>query len=397
MAVETQDSPAPAQVRLWNDPRARAIGTQILVVVLFFGSVFYLGSNLAANLSNRGIASGFGFLSNPAGFDVAMSLIPYSPETSTHGDVFLVGLLNTLLIAAFGIVFATIVGFAIGILRLSQNWLIRVLAGAYIETVRNVPLLLQILFWYFGVILGLPLVRQATSIFDVIFISNRGVNLPWPVLQPGFAPVFVALLAAVAGVVFLVRWSRRRQEATGARFPTFWASVGILTAVPLAAFVVMGFPLTWDVPALTGFNYTGGLTIPSQMIALWLALVIYTGAFIAEIVRSGILAVSQGQIEAAHSLGLRNGPTLRLVVIPQAMRVIVPPLTSQYLNLMKNSSLAVAIGYPDLVAVFAGTSLNQTGQAVEIIAMTMAVYLIISLFISGSMNWYNRRIALVER
>jgi len=300
-------------------------------------------------------------------------------------------------VSALGIFFATIIGFLVGVLRLSKNWLVNKLAMVYIEVFRNIPLLLQIVFWYFSVAFNMPSPRQSLSLGEMVFLNNRGMYMPAPVFGENFWMTVLALFAAIVAVIVIARWARKRFEATGQLFHTVYVSLGILIGLPLLVFLATGAPLHWDMPELKGFNFKGGLTVIPELFALTLALSIYTAAFIAETVRSGIQAVSHGQTEAASALGLSHARTLRLVVIPQAMRVIIPPLTSQYLNLTKNSSLAVAIGYPDLVAVFAGTTLNQTGQAVEIIAITMAVYLTLSLLISLFMNWYNARMALRER
>jgi len=310
---------------------------------------------------------------------------------------FLVGLLNTLLVSALGIVLATLLGFMIGVARLSGNWLLARLADLYVETFRNIPLLLQIFFWYFAVLRALPRPRDSMALGEAVFLNLRGLYLPEPIFEPGFRLVGVALAAAVVLCWLLVRWARRRQVREGVSFPVVRTSLLILLLLPLVTFLVTGMPLSWELPALKGFNFHGGITVIPELTALLFALSIYTAAFIAEIVRSGIQAISKGQTEAAQALGLKRGQVLRLVVIPQALRVIIPPLTNQYLNLIKNSSLATAIGYPDLVSVFAGTTLNQTGQAVEVIAITMAVYLLISLSVSLLMNWYNRKMALVER
>jgi general L-amino acid transport system permease protein len=311
-------------------------------------------------------------------------------------------LLNTLLMAAIGIVLATIIGFTVGIARLSSNWLVSRMATVYIETLRNIPLLLQIFFWYFAVLRAVPGPRQSLSLGEAFFINNRGFYSPKPLFGDGFEYITIGLILAVAGIVYLSRWASRRQKATGERFPVFLTSLGMLFGLPLAGFILAllihgASPLHWEYPALKGFNFKGGMVMIPEFVALLLALSAYTASFIAEIVRAGIMAVSHGQTEAAYSVGLRPGSTLRLVIIPQALRVIIPPLTSQYLNLTKNSSLAAAIAYPELVSVFAGTVLNQTGQAVEVIGITMAIYLGISLAISGFMNWYNRKMALVER
>ncbi|TVO76690.1 amino acid ABC transporter permease [Sedimenticola selenatireducens] len=396
MADEQRAVSLPAKPALWRRPAVRSIFFQILLVVGigYFGYTIF--QNTLNNLEQRGISTGFGFLDQEAGFGILMTLVPFD-ETYTYGRTFLVGLLNTLLVAGLGIFFATLIGFMMGVARLSSNWIISRLATVYIEVFRNIPLLLQILFWYFAVLRPLPGPRQSLILNDTFYLSNRGLYMPSPVYEQGFWLVMLALGVAIVASIFIARWAHKRQEATGQQFHTVLTVIGLVIGLPLLAFLVMGMPLSWDFPVLQRFNMAGGMVIIPELAALLVALSIYTGAFIAEAVRSGILAVSHGQTEAAHALGLRPGSTLRLVIIPQALRVIIPQLTSQYLNLTKNSSLATAIGYPDLVAVFAGTTLNQTGQAVEVIAMTMAVYLAISLSISMFMNWYNKRIQLVER
>lgn len=396
MAVEQQAQTTPAKAALWRRPVFRSTIFQLLLVagIIFIGN--YLFQNTLHNLQQRGITTGFGFLSQEAGFGIVQTLIPFD-ETYSYGRTFYVGLLNTLLVAVLGIFFATIFGFLIGVGRLSHNWVISKLATVYIETFRNIPLLLQIMFWYFAVLQPLPRPRQSISVAEALFLNNRGLYLPSPVFEQGFWLVTTAFVIAIVAVIVVARWARARQETTGQQFHTVYFALGVLIGLPLVAFMVMGAPLSWDFPALKGFNFKGGMVIIPELAALLIALSVYTAAFIAEAVRSGIMAVSHGQTEAAYAVGLRPGTTLRLVIIPQAMRVIIPQLTSQYLNLTKNSSLATAVGYPDLVAVFAGTTLNQTGQAVEVIAMTMGVYLVISLGISMFMNWYNKRKQLVER
>jgi len=311
--------------------------------------------------------------------------------------VFVVGLLNTLLVAAIGIVLATILGFVVGIARLSSNWLLRTLAGAYVELIRNLPLLFQILFWYLAVLGALPGPRQSISLFGEVFLNNRGIIVPAPTAGEGAGLVAAAGAVGIIATLALRSWARRRQARTGEQFPVFWIGCALIVGLPLAVLAATGFPIGFQKPELRGFNFVGGVRLIPEFIALLVALTTYTAAFIAEVVRAGVLAVPRGQTEAASALGLRRGWTLRLIVVPQALRVIVPPLTNQYLNLTKNSSLAVAVGYPDLVQIFAGTVLNQTGQAVEVIAVTMAVYLTISLVTSLAMNWYNSRMALVER
>ncbi|MCP4044073.1 MAG: amino acid ABC transporter permease [Gammaproteobacteria bacterium] len=380
----------------WNDPRVRAVIFQIAVLAVVIGFGLFIFNNTLENLDKRGITSGFSFLSSTSGFAIIQTLIDYSEESS-YGEAFLVGLLNTLLISGLGIALATLLGFIIGIARLSSNWLVARLAAVYIEIFRNIPLLLQLFFWYFTALQFMPSPHQSFSIGTTVFLNIRGLYLPALLPQAGFWWIPGAFLAAIVISYLLVRWSRRQQDRTGNTLPTASISLAIITIAPLLALLLTGFPVMWEYPTLRGFNFNGGLVLIPELIALLLALSIYTAAFIAEIVRAGILAVSHGQTEAAYTLGLRPGQTLRLVVIPQALRVIIPPLTNQYLNLVKNSSLAAAIAYPDLVSIFAGTVLNQTGQAIEVIAITMGVYLTISLIISLIMNWYNRRIALVER
>jgi general L-amino acid transport system permease protein len=396
VAAEMELAPAPPRVAVYNNPKIRAVFYQLvlLAVVLWFGYEFAL--NAKANLEAQKITSGFGFLDTTAGFGINQSLVPYS-ETETYGRVFLVGLLNTLLVAGTGIVLATLLGFFIGISRLSPNWLVARLAGGYVELIRNLPLLFQILFWYLAVLGTLPGPRQSISIFGEVFLNNRGIIVPVPVAGDGAGVVAIVFALGVVATVVLRIWARRRQARTGRQFPLFWLGVALVVGLPLVALAAAGFPIRFERPELRGFNFVGGMRLLPEFVALLFALTTYTAAFIGEVVRAGILAVPRGQREAALALGLRRGSTLRLVIVPQALRVIIPPLTNQYLNLTKNSSLAVAVGYPDLFAVFAGTTLNQTGQAIEIIAITMAVYLVISLLTSALMNWYNAHIQVAER
>ncbi|MCR4459540.1 MULTISPECIES: amino acid ABC transporter permease [Enterobacteriaceae] len=379
-----------------SNPAVRAWLFQIIAIVAVVSVAIYLIHNTVTNLSNRGITSGFAFLDRGAGFGIVQHLIDYE-QGDTYGRVFLVGLLNTLLVSALCIVFASFLGFFLGLARLSENWLLRKLSTIYIETFRNIPPLLQIFFWYFAVLRNLPGPRQAVSAFDLAFLSNRGLYIPAPALGEGIVGFIVAVLIAVAITVGLYRFNRTHQMKTGQLRRTWPTALGLIILLPLLSHWLFGAALHWDVPELRGFNFRGGMALIPELAALTLALSVYTSAFIAEIIRSGIQSVPFGQHEAARSLGLPNPVTLRQVIIPQAMRVIIPPLTSQYLNIVKNSSLAAAIGYPDMVSLFAGTVLNQTGQAIETIAITMSVYLIISLTISLLMNIYNRRIALVER
>lgn len=397
MSSDLPAPPRPAPVVFYNDPKVRSIAYQLVLCAVVAFLVYGATRNAIDNLERAHIASGFGFWNNTAGFDISQTLIEYSARASTYGRAFWVGLLNTLLVAGIGIVFATIIGFVVGISRLSRNWLLAKAAGGYVEIIRNLPLLLQLLFWYNAVLKALPDIRESIAIPGGAILNNRGFFLPVPIFKNGFGFVGIALLAgAVAAIAFYV-WARKRQERTGQQAPVFWLTLLLVIGLPLAVFALAGFPLGFEFPQAGRFNITGGIEVLPEFAALLFGLSIYTAAFIAEVVRAGILAVSRGQTEAAYSLGLKPGPTLRLIVVPQAMRVIIPPLTSQYLNLTKNSSLAVAIGYPDLVQVFTGTVLNQTGQAVEVVAITMLVYLIISLVTSLLMNIYNSRMALVER
>jgi general L-amino acid transport system permease protein len=396
MSSEISASSRPAQVVFYNDPKFRSIAYQVALCAIVGFLVYGAARNAIDNLARAHIASGFGFWNDTAGFDISQTLIEYSARGSTYGRAFWVGLLNTLLVAGLGIIFATILGFVIGISRLSGNWLLAKAAGGYVETIRNLPLLLQLLFWYNAVLKALPDMRESIAIGGA-FLNNRGLYLPEPIRKDGFGAVEIALLAGIAGALAFYIWARKRQERSGEQAPVLWVALALVVGLPLAVFALTGFPLGFDLPKAGRFNIAGGVEVLPEFAALLFGLSIYTAAFIAEVVRAGILAVSRGQSEAAYSLGLRPGPTLRLIVVPQAMRVIIPPLTSQYLNLTKNSSLAVAIGYPDLVQVFTGTVLNQTGQAVEVVAITMLVYLVISLTTSLLMNIYNRRIALTER
>ncbi|MFP2506414.1 amino acid ABC transporter permease [Enterobacteriaceae bacterium RIT711] len=380
----------------FSNPAVRAWLFQIIAVVAVVGIAIYLIHNTVTNLSNRGITSGFAFLDRAAGFGIVQHLVDYE-QGDTYGRVFVVGLLNTLLVSALCIVFASFIGFFLGLARLSDNWLLRKLSTFYIETFRNIPPLLQIFFWYFAVLRNLPGPRQAVNAFDLLFLSNRGLYIPSPQIGEGVLAFIGAILLALIISAGLYRYNKMHQIKTGQLRRTWPYGLGLLILLPLLAHWLFGAALHWDVPALRGFNFRGGMVLIPELAALTLALSVYTSAFIAEIIRAGIQSVPYGQHEAARSLGIPNPVTLRQVIIPQAMRVIIPPLTSQYLNIVKNSSLAAAIGYPDMVSLFAGTVLNQTGQAIETIAITMSVYLIISLTISLLMNIYNRRIALIER
>jgi general L-amino acid transport system permease protein len=395
MTIEARQPPSQIGPALRRALGGRAGWKGFVLQLVFVAALLWLGyeiyANASANLQSQRIASGFGFLSQTAGFSVSQTLIPYS-ESDTYLRVFFVGLLNTLLVAFVGIILATIIGFIVGIGRLSPNWLVARIAGGYVELIRNLPLLFQILFWYLAVLAPLPGPRQSIALLDSVFLSNRGLVVPNPVPAGGFDGVLGALVLALVLSVLLRLYARRQLFAKG-RVVVIWPYVlALLVGLPVVAMMVFGLPLTFEFPQLRGFNFAGGLRIVPEFVALTLALSTYTAAFIAENVRAGIQSVHKGQLEAGASLGLSRGRTLRLIVVPQAMRVILPALTNQYLNLTKNSSLAVAIGYPDLFSVFAGTTLSQTGQAIEIIAITMSVYLLISLVTSAVMNFYGWRI-----
>jgi general L-amino acid transport system permease protein len=396
MAAIEQDSERFSLGQIWSDRRYRAVLTQLLVVAGVFALVAYLSVNAVQNLEALGKTFGFDFLWASSNYDINQSLIPYNSR-DTHFRAAVVGLINTGLVAVAGCIFATVLGFFLGVLRLSSNWLINRIVYCYIEFTRNVPVLVQILLWHGVIVSTLPAPRTAMSPIEGVYLSNRGFYVPAPIFESAFWLVVVVFLAAIAGMIVFRRWAKKHQEATGQIYPVFTIGVAAILGLPLIAFFAAGMPVTLDAPALVGFNYQGGMVLRPEFTALWFALSIYTAAFIAEIVRSGIQAVSHGQTEAAFALGIKPNWTMRLVIIPQALRVIVPPLTSQYLNLTKNSSLAIAIGYMDIVATLGGITLNQTGKEMECMMIVLLIYLTISLLISAFMNWYNRRIALVER
>ena len=391
-ALGTADT---GRVSLFYNPVVRGIFFQIVVFFGLFAFIVWIVRNTLDNLASLGRTISFGFLNERAGFDVGQSLISYTSD-STYTDALIVGLLNTLLIAIVGIITATLVGFIIGIGRLSKNWLIRKLCTVYVEVFRNIPPLLVIFFWYLGVLAILPQPRDGFNLPFGTLLSNRGLTVPKPIWGEGAWLIGVALLLAIAMCFFVARRAKARQMATGQRFPVLWTSVALLIGLPLLALIATGFPVTFSVPKLGAFQATGGANISPEFLALYLSLSLYTASFIAEIVRAGILGVSKGQTEAAYALGLRPSVATRLVIVPQAMRIIVPPLTSQYLNLTKNSSLAIAVGYADLVSI-GGTILNKSGNSIQIVVIWMIVYLAISLATSLFMNWFNARVALVER
>lgn len=400
MAIVTTPG-APTKAAIYNDPRYRALFYQAALLVLIVLVGWYLVDNTLTNMAKRGIATDFDKLSDPAGFGIIFKLVPYFDTSSSYWRVYVVGVLNTIFVSFIGIVLATMLGFVIGVARLSPNWIVSRLAGVYVEIFRNIPLLLQIFFVYKVILEPLPGPRQALSLFGSIFVSNRGVQIPTAELQTGAVVTVVLFLVGIVATFLVAHWARKRQEATGEQFPVFQTGLLLIVAMPVGALVVwsliLGVPLVFDVPKLEGFGFEGGTSLPPEFFALLIALTIYTASYIAEVVRAGILAVSHGQTEAAYALGFRPRLTLKLIVVPQALRVIIPPLTNQYLNLTKNSSLAVAIAYPELTAVFMGTALNQTGIAVQLVLITMATYLMFSLLTSLIMNIYNARKALVER
>jgi len=408
MALDNAEVTEDAKVFFLNDPKWRSLIFQALLLIGLVWFFYWIVTNTQANIEARNINSGFAFLKDTAGFGIittpGTALTGYTEE-STYGDVFFVGLINTLFVAIIGVFLATVLGFTIGVMRLSKNWVVAKIATVYVETFRNIPLLLQIFFWYFAVLRSLPGKRDKWSLFDTFHLNILGVWGPSPMPGGLFWLTIVAFVAGIVGTFVIKSWAHKRQMDTGQQFPVFLTALGLIIGLPAVVFLITGMPLGWEHPAFVevgprlrqGFTQGTGFVLIPEFIALLLALTIYTASFIAEIVRAGILAVAHGQTEASYALGLRPGPTLRLNIIPQALKVIIPPLTSQFLNLTKNSSLAVAIAYPELVAVYAGTVLNQAGQAVEIIIMTMLTYLTISLVTSMFMNWYNARVTLVER
>jgi len=375
----------------------QAVIYQVIAVLLVLFVVYYCTSNMLDNIAKRGITTGFGFLSDTAGFGISQYLINYSDSTSNYLDVFIVGILNTAMVSIVCIVMASILGLLIGIGRLSSNFLIAKLSQVYIETFRNIPVLLQILFWYNVVLSALPNPRSSMGYLDAIFLNNRGLLLPAPIFESGSIFILIAFLLACVGVFFLSKWAIKRHNVTGEEFPLIPVSLAILILAPVLVYFISGQPVSAEYPVLKGFNFKGGLTVIPEFLALAFALSIYTATYIAEAVRAGISSIPNGQTEAAESLGLRGTVTMRKVILPQALRVIIPPVVNQYLNMVKNSSLATAIGYPELVTLFSGTTLNQVGQAIEIILMTMAVYLTFSIAISILLNWVNKKMEIKGR
>ncbi len=384
----------------FNDERVRSVFYQILTAAVVGWIGWYLFTTTAHNLEVRGMDSGFGFMGVEAGFDTDFKLIAYQAGVGTYGDIFLIGVLNTLYISFLAIIATTILGFIIGVLRLSNNWLISKVALTYVEVFRNTPLLIQIIFWYTGIFSILPRIKNSLDLSggsETVLLNNRGLYMPWPVPGDLLWMTGVALIISIIAVIVYRRWAHKRQDATGQILPVFLPSAALIILLPGMVYLLTGSPLGWDLPVLEGFNFVGGATLPPAFLALFVALTIYHAAHLAESVRAGILSVSSGQSDAAMAIGLRNSKVMSLVIIPQAMPAIVPPMISLWMNVVKNSSLAIAIGYPDLVAVFMQTSLNQAGHAIEIVGMTMAFYMFVSLTISGLLNIYNKRVQLVGR
>ena len=385
-----------ALLRLWRNKEARSVIIQVFTLALLFAFLTFIINNAVHNLAQLGKTFSFTFMLEPAGYDINQRLIEYTSRDN-HIRAMFVGILNTALVAGCGIMLATILGFIFGVLRLSKNWLINRFVYCFIEFTRNVPILLHILLIHGLIVHIMPVPRNAWDVGEAVFLTNRGVIIPKPLFENGFIWTGLASVAAVAFAWSFRRWAKKVQDATGKIYPVFLVSLAAIIGLPALVFFISGAPLSWEIPALKSFNFKGGLVMRSEFLALWLALSFYTSAYIAEIVRSGILAVHWGQSEAAYAIGIKPNRTLQLVVIPQALRVIIPPLTSQYLNLTKNSSLAIAIGYMDIVATIGGISLMQTGKEMESMIIVLSIYLSFSLVISSFMNWYNKKIKLVER
>ena len=388
------------QFDFFHDERVRSVFYQFLIIASVGGFVWYLAGNTAQNLEARGMHTGFGFLKVAAGFDSSFKLISNDPGVGTYGRIFIIGALNTIYVSVLAIVLSTVLGFILGVLRLSSNWLVAKVALAYVEIFRNTPLLIQIIFWYIGVFSLLPRIKNSIDLSggaELILLNNRGLYMPWPIPGDLLWLTGVAVIIAVSAVIILRRWAQNRQDNTGQIFPTFIVSTAVLILLPGIVFLMTGVPLDWDTPKIEGLNFVGGATLPPSFMALLVALTIYHASYTAEMVRAGVLSVNKGQSEAARSIGLRKRRAMSLVIIPQAMPAIIPPLISNWMTTIKNSSLAIAIGYPDLVSLFMQTSLNQIGYAVELVGLTMAFYMVVSLTISWFLNIYNKRVQLVER
>jgi len=397
MTAATKSGNQSLFYRLFFDKELRSVTIQVITMALIFAFFFFIINNAITNLETIGKGYSFGFLWDASNYDINQTLIEYDSR-SPHWRAAIVGIINTLLVAVAGIILSTIVGFLLGVLRLSSNWLINRVVYVYIEYVRNVPVLLHILLVHGIIVNNLPIPKNAMMAFDgSLFLTNRGFYTPKPLFEPAMWAVLIAFIIGIAFTIWFKGYARKVQDATGKIFPVLWISLGAIILFPIIVFFLAGMPLTWDYPVLKGFNFKGGLVLRPEFVALWIALSLYTAAFIAEIVRAGIQAISHGQTEAAFALGIKPGRTMQLIVIPQALRVIIPPLSSQYLNITKNSSLAIAIGYMDIVATIGGISLNQTGREMECMTIVLGLYLIFSLTISAFMNWYNKRMKLVER
>lgn len=382
--------------KIWTDKRTRGVVIQLLATLAICVTILYLAGNVVENFQKLGKPFGFDFLWQESNYDINQTLIEYDSRSS-HARAAVVGILNTLLVAVCGIILASILGFILGVLRLSPNWLVNKLAYCYIEFMRNVPVLVHILLVHGILVHSLPKPKQAIDVADSFFLTNRGFFVPKPVAEPLFWLVIASFVIGVVYAFWYKRQARIKQAATGEQSPVFWVMLGAIVGLPVGIFLLTGMPLAWDIPELKGFNFKGGMALKPEFLSLWLALSLYTAAFIAEIVRAGIEAVNKGQTEASLALGIPRSKTLNLVVIPQALRVIIPPLNSQYLNITKNSSLAIAIGYMDIVATIGGITLNQTGREMECMLIVLGLYLMFSLIISSIMNWYNKKLALVER
>ena len=386
------------RLSFFNNTRVRSLGYQAIVFIVVVSFFIFIIGNASNNLLDQGIATGFGFLGDATGFNIASSLIHYD-SSSTYLRLFITALLNTLLVSSISIVFATAIGFVVGIMRLSAHPIATRIAAVYVETLRNIPLLLQVFFWYFAVLQPLPSPRASKEFMQSVFLNNRGLHLPSPELSGHSEWFLVIILVSIGTLLYWYRQARRYRIKHGCDIKLIWwvSRLALLFFINVNVYLMSDAGLSWSIPILSGFNFEGGSVVTPEFFALFIALSTYTGAYIAENVRSGIQAVEKGQIEAGRTLGLSSFNILRFIIIPNAMRVIIPPLTNQYLTLTKNSSLAAAIAYPDIVLVFAGTALNQTGQAIEILLMVMLVYLLISLLIATAMNFYNKRFLLVER
>ena len=393
--AETRPNSTAAKA-FYNNPKYRGWIYQALLFIFLIAFFYGIISNTLDNMAEQGIKSGFGFLQTAAGFDVLMSLISFD-STDTFMRIFVVGILNTILVSIIGIVFSTLLGFIFGVAYFSRNWLIKKISIVYVETFRNIPVILQVLFWYTAVLATLPSTRESLSIGEAFFLNIRGLYIPQLIGEAGSIVTYIALGLAIIGSIAVKIWAKKRQDLTGAQFPVLWASLGLIVGLPFLALLITGFPFHFEYPALKGFNFQGGINIIPELMALSIALSVYTGAFIAEAVRAGIQSVPNGQTEAARSIGLKESKIMSLIVVPQSMRVIVPMLNSEYQSLVKNSTVATAIGYPELFTVFAGSALNQVGQAIEMMFMTLAIYFLFNMTISFIMNRFNSNVEISSR